>query len=367
MADGVRLPRIVSGWVDTARLPVSSIPVRIEILRNGVVIGSGPVDRDRPDISADPARPAGFQLTCSDELDDSDLALARIAVIARGVDGATGELPLYGRVRAEALDRLLARLGRPIGETEAHLRSALAAGDPLDATMAGELEAIAASAGAIAPDRSMREVMMAFESLGQDCALGSAQRHFGAEPLGLLRFSGIGLDAVRTALADRLRGVGDPAFTRMEPDDRGEFFTRDIRYHMQAHTFLFAANEERAPLFARQCRKLQYLARNLLDVLHEGSKIMVIHGLPDDLPDAGLRALLAVLRGYGDCPLLYVRAARPGLEAGEVVRGEGLFIGHVLVEDDARRPSSHEIFESWGRMCRRVHTLVHGALPVGVP
>ncbi len=357
VADAVRLPRVLSGWVDAGALPPASRPVMVEVLADGAVIGAGLVDRERPDISQDPAVPAGFQVTCRQDLKDWDLATAAITVRARTADGAEDTLPLYGPIRAEALDRLLEGLGMP---AEAALRAALADGAALDEAMQARLASLANTAAGTPTPTPMREVMMGFESLGADCGLGSAQRHFGAEPLGLLRFSSIGLAALRAALADEFHGVGSPRFTRMEPDERGEFFTSDTRYQMQAHTFLFAGEHDRERLFARQCRKIQYLARNLLEVLREGSKILVIHDLPRDLPVEGLAELLGQVRRYGRCPVLYVRAARPGAPAGEARHLGGLlYEGRVLVEDDEAQHSPVEIFASWGSMCAYVHAMVH--------
>ena len=56
-----------------------------------------------------------------------------------------------------------------------------------------------------------RDLMMGFESLGDDCEFGFAQRGSGAEPLSLLRFGGIRLHRLHEALETRFAGIDDPA------------------------------------------------------------------------------------------------------------------------------------------------------------
>ena len=40
------------------------------------------------------------------------------------------------------------------------------------------------------PTLNDRDLVFAFESIGDNCELGMLQRHVGIEPLGLLRFAG---------------------------------------------------------------------------------------------------------------------------------------------------------------------------------
>src|SRR5579885_2880091 len=71
-------------------------------------------------------------------------------------------------------------------------------------------EPVAAGAGpamgsdaALPPD----QLMMRFESLGENCEFGLAQRRCGAEPLGLLRFASAPLEKLLAGLEGRFEGM----------------------------------------------------------------------------------------------------------------------------------------------------------------
>ena len=57
---------------------------------------------------------------------------------------------------------------------------------------------------------SLADISWRIESLGSDCLIGLVQRKFGAEPLGLLRFSTARMSALLPALETRFAGLGAP-------------------------------------------------------------------------------------------------------------------------------------------------------------
>ncbi len=66
-------------------------------------------------------------------------------------------------------------------------------------------------------------------------------RHFGAEPLGLLRWADIYHDHLATALETEFAGVGEPEFTNLfvpSSSGRPEYRTTHKRYHMDIRTFV---------------------------------------------------------------------------------------------------------------------------------
>ena len=51
-----------------------------------------------------------------------------------------------------------------------------------------------------APDQPLAELMLAFGSIGWNCEFGAVKRAFGAEPLGLLRFTGASIGNLNQVL-----------------------------------------------------------------------------------------------------------------------------------------------------------------------
>jgi len=91
------------------------------------------------------------------------------------------------------------------GVSEAAMKAALAALD-----QAGDGGGSAAPPERAIHEDAQRHLLMRFEALGENCELGFVQRHFGAEPLGLLRWAGISNASLVTALDTAFAGVGDP-------------------------------------------------------------------------------------------------------------------------------------------------------------
>ena len=80
---------------------------------------------------------------------------------------------------------------------------------------------------------SERDLAMRFESLGgtgHGCEFGLFQRHFGAEPLGLLRWADLSHHLLTRALESRFDGVGLPENTIVfNPAGSDEWWTKDTR------------------------------------------------------------------------------------------------------------------------------------------
>jgi tetratricopeptide (TPR) repeat protein len=106
----------------------------------------------------------------------------------------------------------------------------------------------------LAPDKSRADLFLRFESLGDNCEFGVVQRYFGADPLGLLRFTHTPPDLLRDALDAKFLGVGEPENTVLF-GNRGEWITQDTRYLMAMHTQLRENANERDRTFGLICRR----------------------------------------------------------------------------------------------------------------
>ena len=87
----------------------------------------------------------------------------------------------------------------------------------------------------IETELSDRDLVLQFESLGDNCELGLVQRRVGAEPLGLLRFSGAPLRNLLRAFAARFEHIADPAHVRLQPEN-GEFMVKLTKYDFTYHS-----------------------------------------------------------------------------------------------------------------------------------
>ncbi len=122
-------------------------------------------------------------------------------------------------------------------------------------------------------------LMMGFESLGDDCEFGFAQRAAGAEPLSLLRFGGIRLHRLDEALAAGFAGIDDPAelgTSILGGRGLGEYMIVQNRYRYVYHTFVNSWEMERDTLIAREVARLTFCRRKLLEDLEDGDKIFVV-------------------------------------------------------------------------------------------
>lgn len=193
------------------------------------------------------------------------------------------------------------------------------------------------------------QVMLRFESLGQNCEFGVVQRHYGAEPLGLLRFSSTPLHLLVTALNNGLAGVGEPENTTLGVQT-GEYVTSDDRYYMLMHTFIRAGDDDPQKRHGSFCRRLQYLRDKLLGDLTEARKIFV-YSWEEAAEDSDIRDLHSALNRFGENRLLFVRSADPEHAAGTLRKlDDGLLVGYV-----DRLEIENPSFSVWLDICTQAH------------
>jgi tetratricopeptide (TPR) repeat protein len=213
-----------------------------------------------------------------------------------------------------------------LAETAIHPR------DTENAEVARGITAETETRGEIGRDAT-RELLMQFESLGAlagGCEFGLLQRRFGAEPLGLLRWTEIGPDQLITALDTRFEGVGQPEYTRLLAPDTGEWSSIDTRIGMRMHTFVPIKEVSEDELLPRVLKRLQYLSKKLISDLEAGEKIFVYKITARNLDSEEIMDLHRAVRSYGMNVLLYVGYSDADHPEGtvEVVR-PGLMIGYI--------------------------------------
>jgi predicted Zn-dependent protease len=180
---------------------------------------------------------------------------------------------------------------------------------------------------------ALRDVAAHFESLGgflYGCEFGTVQRTFGADPLGLLRWSDMPPDRLIAALEARFDGVGLPENTVLAQYPSGEYGTRDTRFHMAMHTFVHSDQVPADKFTVQICRRLRLLARKLVEDLECANKIFVYKNTQRLLTAEELDRLFAAVRGYAPATLLFVQSETAEHPHGTVERDRpGLLVGYI--------------------------------------
>lgn len=200
-----------------------------------------------------------------------------------------------------------------------------------------------------------RDLVLRFESIGDNCELGLVQRRTGAEPLGLLRFAGVPLRNLLRALNARFANVADPGHIRINAE-HGEYMVKLTKYDFTYHAHVKIGEMEPDALHRQQCRTVGFLAEKLIADLENPSKILVFRQneplLASDLVD-----LRIALSAFGPSILLWVQEACPGHPPGSVqVTDERMMVGYV--RRLAKRDTVPDLdFGSWMQVLRRAHAI----------
>ena len=175
------------------------------------------------------------------------------------------------------------------------------------------------------------ELLVQFESLGENCELGFVQEHLGARPIGLFRWSGIDLDPLVTALNSDLAGIGEPEHTELYNDDVvGEYYVRDLRYGMPTHTGMFTKDHSAEDVRKLLCVRSRRLREKLIEDLEEAAKIFVFQSKAAVSWTELLRLQAAVGRLGPSAELLFVSPTQDRRRVGAVKRAApGLLLGYL--------------------------------------
>jgi len=228
-------------------------------------------------------------------------------------------------------------------------------------TLSGHINKIVIEVSLNAEDRRertlpVRDLFLAFESLGNNCEFGLVQRQAGAEPLGLFRFSATGISSLVSALNADFAELGNLDKLKIEISGK-EFVVRDLKYNLFYHTWIFEGQEDPDIIRQKESKKIKFLVRKFLDELEGGQKIFVYKNDPEiSQPEALM--LLRALRRHGNNPLLFVAVALGKNKPGQINNlGEGLFRGYV----DRFHPNDNAYdvsFESWTTLCYNMYTML---------
>ncbi|MBC7634941.1 MAG: hypothetical protein H7251_04995 [Acetobacteraceae bacterium] len=174
-----------------------------------------------------------------------------------------------------------------------------------------------------------RDLMMRFESFGDNCEFGLVQRHFGAEPIGLLRWTDVPAEQLARMLESRFVGLGEVDCSQIMLVGWGEYFIMDQAFGLGIHTWVNEHEGDAADIFARQTRRIRRLRDELLELLEEGGQIVVYR--PRRRLDEMLRQrIFKALRAIG-CNTLLLVEAEDGTNPPGTLRelAPGLVVGYI--------------------------------------
>jgi hypothetical protein len=202
---------------------------------------------------------------------------------------------------------------------------------------------------------SDHDLVLQFESIGDNCELGLVQRHAGAEPLGLLRFAGAPLRNLLRGMDGRFANIADPHHIRISPEN-GEYMVKLTKYDFTYHAHVAIGDMEPEALHQQQTRTVGFLANKLIGDLENPSKILVFRQ-NEPLLGSDLVDLRIALSAYGPSILLWVQEALPGHPPGSVeVADERLMVGYVRRLAERDRVQDLDV-ASWMQVLRRAHAI----------
>ena len=215
--------------------------------------------------------------------------------------------------------------------------------------------------------RPIDELMLSFESLGDNCEFGLVQRHAGIEPLGLLRFNGFHvplefrLQKLVTALEKRLDGLGAPGTITVFPEGtsgRRELIVRESVYQFWYHTGIFEGDAELDAQCGRETLRLNFLRRKLFEDLASGDKIWVWKSQPTTHIEQ-IMPLMESLRRFGPNTMLWIVEADADHAAGTIEPLSPDLIKGYIARFAPYANAADFHFASWLEVCWRADEFRH--------
>jgi hypothetical protein len=208
----------------------------------------------------------------------------------------------------------------------------------------------------VAPELPLNELMLHFESIGENCEFGLVQRRCGVEPLGLLRFGSAPLPNLVKALEARFEGMGRPDKLEVQISGNGtEYMILDRQFGFLYHAWVLVNERSIEQVHAREVKRVPFLVRKLIEDISGGDKLLVYHGMsPLARPDVD--RLLRAISTYGRATLLWVELADETHESGSVERiGPNLLRAHV--DRFAPGENAHDVsLDAWVAVCRNAYS-----------
>ena len=200
---------------------------------------------------------------------------------------------------------------------------------------------------------TITEILNSFESLGDNCELGIAQRFVGLEPLGLFRLNFATLPALLRALDSDFADMDAPEHLELLVEPDREYCVHVRTYGFKYHTEQFVGQVTPEALLAQQVIATRFLIRKLREDIAAAEKIFVRKG-DDSQRQQDIEALHRALRRRGPATLLWVVREDRDHRTGTVeVLNDGLLKGYI--DRFASTGDVHSLSGAWYDLCRNAY------------
>lgn len=206
------------------------------------------------------------------------------------------------------------------------------------------------------------QLMLQFQSVGDNCEFGVVQRYCGVEPSGLFRFSTSGIQELIDALNEDFASYGAPGDLEIIPGTGNFYWCRSRRYGFGRSSNQTVGTVDPAELLAREYDKVAHLKTRLLKELAAGQQIVVRKGDTGETRDQFLQ-LAAAIRRHGPARVMRVEVATAPETIGTAEwHAPGILFAYV------RRFSPYDggmriDLEPWIDLCRDAHALATSGRP----
>jgi hypothetical protein len=205
----------------------------------------------------------------------------------------------------------------------------------------------------VEPAPGDEEFYQNFESLGANCEFGLVQRHFGSEPLGLLRWPAIDVAGLLDSLKNQFTELNDIANCTLIPGPKGDWDIQTPNFSLHLYTKMGSVDE--GTLLKSAFRRIGFMRRGLIETLEEAEKIFVFKEWQFRMSDTEITLISDGIKRYNPANrFLAVRLSTPDTPPGSAVLVQpGLWSAYV--ESDARVSATDNVpINSWNRICRFV-------------
>jgi hypothetical protein len=202
----------------------------------------------------------------------------------------------------------------------------------------------------------LNEMMLDFESLGDNCEFGIVQKHAGAQVLSLLNFGFTPMSSLLRGLETGFTEVSNIDRIRVDVAENKELIVKVLEYDFIYHSAKSEGDIEIETLRKNEQIKLKFLAKKMVSIMTTGEKIFVRKGDHSHTFDQA-KTLLDAMSVYGPATLLWVIEADDKHPAGSVeVVAPRLLCGRI--DRFASYMDAHSSdFTCWTHLCRNAHAL----------